>query len=322
MKHYFIVNPEAGKGKMLASLLTKIRFASEELGIDYTVYNTTTTGDGTRYVKEVCEKHPDEDLRFYACGGDGTLYEVVNGAVGHHGAQVAVVPTGTGNDFVRNFTGSENFLNIKHQILGTPKKIDLLKCNGRYCINVTNIGLDCEVVQKTDELKRSVFIPGQFAYYAAIISKFFGKFGNKIKVAVDDGPMMEYNLTLIAMGNGCYYGGGFKAMSRAYLDDGLIDLCMITDATKADFIKAIADYKKGTHVNKLDKFPFIKYKKCRKVEISTEKAMGACVDGEIFPFRHLTVEIVPSALNFVIPRGSGYVSGNTKEGLAAVDALV
>ena len=55
MKHYFIVNPEAGKGKMLASLLTKIRFASEELGIDYTVYNTTTTGDGTRYVKEVCE---------------------------------------------------------------------------------------------------------------------------------------------------------------------------------------------------------------------------------------------------------------------------
>ena len=68
MKHYFIVNPEAGKGKMLASLLTKIRFASEELGIDYTVYNTTTTGDGTRYVKEVCEKHPDEDLRFYRKG--------------------------------------------------------------------------------------------------------------------------------------------------------------------------------------------------------------------------------------------------------------
>ena len=142
-----------------------------------------------------------------------------------------------------------------------------------------------------------------------------------MKVAVDNGPMMEYNLTLIAMGNGCHYGGGFKALPQAYLDDGMIDLCMITEVTKADFIKAIADYKKGTHVEKLDKFPFIKYKKCKKVEISTEKSTGACVDGEIFPFRHLTVEIVPSALNFVIPRGSGYISGNKKEGLATFDAL-
>ena len=321
MKHYFIVNPEAGKGKYLPSLLTKIRFASEELGIDYKIYNTRTTGDATDYVKSVCEKHPNEDLRFYACGGDGTLYEAVNGAVGYSGAQVGVVPTGTGNDFIRNFTGNENFLNIKNQILGTPKKIDLLKINGRYCINVANIGLDCEVVQKTDELKKNALIPGKFAYYVALFSKFFGKFGKTLKIAIDDGPFTEHNFTLIAIGNGGYYGGGFNSMPKAYIDDGLIDLCMITEATKTDFIKAVADYKKGTHVEKLDKFPFIKYRKCRKIEISTDVATAACVDGEIFPFRHITAEIVPDALNFVIPRGAGYVSGSTKEGLVCDEEI-
>lgn len=306
MKHYFIVNPAAGKGKYLTSLLTKIKFASEDLGIDYVVYHTRTTGDATRYVREVCTEHPDTDLRFYACGGDGTLNEVVSGVIGFPNAEVAVVPVGTGNDFVRNFTRPNNFLNLKNQILGEPIVIDLMKYNQKYAINEVNVGLDCEVVQKMEELKKNALIPGGLTYYAAVVSKFFGKFGTHLSISLDGAKPCDYDVTLIAIANGTSYGGGFKAAPLARLDDGLLDVCLVGSATKLDFIKAIGDYKNGTHVGAGKNYPFVKYKKVRKVEIKTDNVTPVCADGEISPFRSLTIEVLPKAIKLSLPHGSSY----------------
>ena len=84
-----------------------------------------------------------ERLRFYACGGDGTLGEVVNGAAGQVNAEVGLIPIGTGNDFVRNFADAGDFFDIEAQVMGEARAIDLIKCNDRYGINVVNVGFDC-----------------------------------------------------------------------------------------------------------------------------------------------------------------------------------
>ena len=112
MKHIFIVNPAAGKGKTLPAMLQRITYACKEHEVDYEIYHTATVGDATRYVAKKCRDNPDTEFRFYACGGDGTMNEVANGIVGMENAQLAVVPKGTGNDFVKIFSSPENFNNI------------------------------------------------------------------------------------------------------------------------------------------------------------------------------------------------------------------
>ena len=107
MKHIFVVNPGAGKGMTAPELDTKLK----ELEIEYEIYETVAAKDATRYVRERCES--GEELRFYACGGDGTLKEVMEGTVGFSNASLSCYPVGSGNDFVKCFGGKERFLNLE-----------------------------------------------------------------------------------------------------------------------------------------------------------------------------------------------------------------
>lgn len=173
MQHYFIINPAAGKPQGKLELVSAINSAALAENISYKVYETKVQGDATRFVEEKCACRENSQVRFYACGGDGTLNEVINAAVKYSGAEVAVVPVGTGNDFVKNFSNQKFFMNLKRQIRGVTTKMDLLKFNGKYCANVLNVGLDCSVVQKVSEIKRNPLVPAKMAYIFGLISAFF-----------------------------------------------------------------------------------------------------------------------------------------------------
>ncbi|MBQ8924926.1 MAG: acylglycerol kinase family protein, partial [Clostridia bacterium] len=115
VKHYFVVNPVSGKNNKTDIVNELIIPACEKLGVDYEVYTTKAAGDGIRFVDETATAAGDKKVRFYAVGGDGTLYEVVNGAYGHRNAEVAVVPKGSGNDWIRLVGDKELFLDIEGQ---------------------------------------------------------------------------------------------------------------------------------------------------------------------------------------------------------------
>lgn len=305
MKHIFVVNPAAGKGKKLPAVLSAITYACEELDADYEIYHTVTVGDGIRFVREKCEKNPGEAMRFYACGGDGTLYEVINGAVGYPAAEVAVVPSGTGNDFIKAFSSPEFFSDIKRQLLGKPERLDLIRYNNKYCINVLNIGFDCDVVQKVSEIKRSALVPSKLAYLFSVANVFTKTFGKSFKVLIDDRELIEREFMLLALANANYYGDGFKVAPDALLDDGYMNLCLVDKVSRAEFIKLVAKYKVGHHVNENGEslYPFIRYQKCKKVLIESYKPLGVCADGEISPYKTVQIEIAPAAVAFSIPKG-------------------
>jgi hypothetical protein len=305
MKHIFVVNPAAGKGKKLPAVLSSITYACEELDADYEIYHTVTVGDGIRFVREKCEKNPGEPMRFYACGGDGTLYEVINGAVGCPTAEVAVVPSGTGNDFIKAFSSPELFSDIKRQLLGRPERLDLIRYNNKYCINVLNIGFDCDVVQKVSEIKRSALVPSKLAYLFSVADIFTKTFGKSFKVLIDDRELIEREFLLLALANANYYGDGFKVAPDALLDDGYMNLCLVDKVSRMEFIKLVAKYKVGHHVNESGEslYPFIRYQKCKKVLIESYKPLGVCADGEISPYKAVQIEIAHEAVSFSVPKG-------------------
>ena len=111
MKHIFILNPAAGKENAKEKLAAQLK--SVYANVDYEIYETRGRGDASAYIKQYCETNK-ESVRFYACGGDGTLNEVVNGAVGFPQASVGCIPCGSGNDFVKYYGGKEIFLNMEY----------------------------------------------------------------------------------------------------------------------------------------------------------------------------------------------------------------
>ena len=305
MKHIFVINPAAGKGKKLPAMLSAITYACEELDVDFEIYHTVTVGDGTRFVAERCEKNPDLPMRFYACGGDGTLYEVLNGVIGYPMAEVAVVPSGTGNDFIKSFSNPEYFSDIKRQLLGRAEKLDLIKYNKKYCINVLNIGFDCDVVQRVAEIKRSALVPSKLAYMFSVVDVFTKSLGKNFKVLIDDRELVEREFMLAALANARFYGDGFQVAPNALLNDGKMDLCLVDRVSRGEFIKMVGKYKMGHHVDAADRslFPFIRYQKCEKVLIEAQKPMGVCADGEISPHKTVLIESASRAVSFSVPKG-------------------
>ncbi|MCI7639507.1 MAG: acylglycerol kinase family protein, partial [Clostridiales bacterium] len=99
MKHLFIINPAAGSRDRTAEYTAQVRKLC--VGLDYEIAVSQAPGECRRLAREAALT--GEDVRIYACGGDGTLNEVVTGMVGYHNAAVTVYSGGSGNDFVRMF---------------------------------------------------------------------------------------------------------------------------------------------------------------------------------------------------------------------------
>ena len=234
MKIIFVVNPEAGKGKGLDKLKDEISRVSEETGISTGFYLTKSVGDAEAFARmaasEVAEN--GEEIRFIACGGDGTLNEVVNGIIGFDNAAVGIMPIGTGNDFVRNFSAAGDFMNIEAQLRGETTKVDAIKYEGvlagemqtRYCVNMFNIGFDCNVVDLTATLKNYPFLKGSMAYLAAVLCILVKKKGANLRVEADGELIHEGPVLLTAVANGSYCGGGVKSSPRASLNLSLIHI--------------------------------------------------------------------------------------------------
>lgn len=313
IKHIFIMNPAAGKGNAEKEILHKLIEISKKTGIPYEIHRTIGIGDATRFVKGRCERnfHLAESerliLRFYACGGDGTLNEVVNGIFGYRDVEVTVIPAGTGNDFLRNFGDKKDFLDINRQIFGQPKAVDVIQyeMDGavKYGINMLNIGLDCIVASKAAELKKYPLISGSLAYGLGIGQSLIKKDGVEVAIELgEEGMRFDGYFMLIAMANGSYYGGGFKAAPYAKVDDGLIDVSIVQDMTRRTLITLLGKYRKGAHLEDSVCKELITYNKCKSLSIIHQTGMQISIDGEITTAKEIKLQIVPKAINFSVPQ--------------------
>lgn len=313
MINYFFVNPAAGQGKGIERFIAEIKAAAETLYMQYEIYITKAAGDGETAARQMAGKLQGEQARFYACGGDGTLNEIINGCYGFDNIAIGCVPIGTGNDFVRNFIDAGSFLDLQAQLQGIDTQVDLMRYSGviegnaqtRYCANMFNIGFDCNVAELAGRLKKRPMISGSMAYLLAVLGMFIKKKGIRLYLTEGDRVHMDGEVLLCAIANGCFCGGGLKTSPQAVLNDGVFDLNMIRDITRLEFLKLFPSYMKGTHLSIPGIEEVITVKQSTAFKISPkEKHFFLCADGEIQIAEEVAFSIVPGALQFVVPRAT------------------
>lgn len=316
-KYYFIVNPKAGQGEGNETFIKHIRGIAEKNNVKPVIYISEGIGDAEILARQICiensslpaEKMADE-IRIYACGGDGTFNEVLNGIMGYENVAAGVIPIGTGNDFCRNFAEAGDFLDVENQIFGKSMKCDAIRYHGvlageektRYCANMFNIGFDCNVVDLTATLKNYPLIKGTMAYMMAVLVMMVKKKGADLRVEADGKVLHDGPLLLTAVSGGSYCGGGVKGMPLADLTDGLLNVNIIYNVPRIEFIKKFPYYAKGTHMELPDIGNILSHTMCKKVVVTPNQGtMRLCTDGEIVDAGRVEMEVVPGGFRFIVP---------------------
>lgn len=307
MKHLLVVNGNAGH--FTPEFEEQINEAFK--GLDFEVYKTTGPRSVIPFLKEYLKKNAKDTVRVYACGGDGTIHEVANGLVGAENAELAIVPIGTGNDFVKIYGGNERFQDLKKLIEAKAQPIDLSKLTSPslkeewYSINVINFGFDAIVGAMgnyykehglPEEAKKKGLGPYDYALKHDAMKH--GRF-NDIEVFADGEKLNEKQMLLATLAQGQFVGGQFKCAPKSVNNDGLIDVCVLKTMTFLGLGMIIGTYTKGKHLDR--KRRKIVYRRAKQVTMSGPKDFDVCVDGEMIKGNNFTVECVPGAIKLVIP---------------------
>lgn len=308
MTTVFIINPKAGKGNDIAAIADEIRECAKKSGMPVVIYFTRSAGDASEYVRDYCKTFGA--ARFIACGGDGTLNEVLNGAAECKGVEIGVFPIGTGNDFCRNFSPDGNFDDIASQIAGVAQSCDAIKyttwvdgeIRSGYCVNMFNIGFDCNVADMTAEMKKKPFISGSAAYFLSILVNLVKKKGVNARIEIDGETVREGQILLTSVANGSYCGGGIKSNPFASVNDGQMNINIIKNVSRLKFIRLLPHYMKGDFPKLKNIEKVISTLQGKKMVLVPEKdKIRLCVDGEIIDAGRTEFEIVHNAFNFVLP---------------------
>ncbi len=308
MKHIFIVNPAAGPRNALEEIRAQVSACAD--AYDIMIHETLGVKDATHFVREYASAHPDERIRFYACGGDGTLNEVVCGAYGYANASVSCYPCGSGNDFVKYYGGASYFLDIAALLEAEEREIDLLTDGEDYSINAANFGFEYFVCEKMTRLRRKAFFKGKRAYYGGIVSSLFTSMKNRARVLVDGKQLGGDRMLLCSAANGSYVGGSFKCAPRSDNEDGLLEVCLVDPVSVPRFLSLIGLYTEGTHLDDPRMKDIVHYTRAKTVEVFAEnEGFGYVFDGELKRSKHFILRVLPRALRFAVPRSALAVKG-------------
>ncbi len=297
MKHVFVVNTFAGNKSALAKLKELLSGVEGE----YEIYCTTEPHDATRFVREYCEQHEGERVRFYACGGDGTLKEVAAGAIGQENAEISCVPLGSGNDFVKYYGGAERFFDIAALFAAEAHPIDVISVNGEMCINVCNFGFESYVAGTMHDVRHKKFIGGKNAYTTGIVKALLFAMKNKATIIADGETIIDGKYLLCTVANGRYVGGGYQCAPRASVDDGMLEVCAVKPISRLSFVKLINYYKEGTHLDSPKFKKIVRYKRAKSIDVKSDENMIVCLDGELRRMNDVHVEVNSGALKFAAP---------------------
>ena len=299
MRHIFIINPHAGKQDQTGRIYTMADRLREQ-GLECQCLLTQRPGGAEEMARRLAES--GEELRIYACGGDGTISEVANGMAGYDNAAMTCIPTGTGNDFLKNFgPDAAKFADAENLWNGSVRQLDLIDCNGRQCLTIACSGIDARVAESVHELGGSPLLSGRGSYLAAVAVNFlFRGIGQHWRVTLD-GEVLEDDFALVSMCNGRYYGGGSTPVPEARMDDGILHTVLVKQISRLKFARLFGPYSAGRYRELPPEL--IRVVTAKHVRIQSDSEIVTCLDGESMHSRDVHLQLSSKKLNFFGPQG-------------------
>jgi diacylglycerol kinase (ATP) len=261
------------------------------------IHITEKAGDAARFARQAV--HDGCEL-IIAAGGDGTLNEVING-VARNASRVCIglVPLGTGNDFARSLqlpvTIAENIDILRR---GKRRSIDLVRVRSdrvRYFINVSAGGFSGLVDEKlTPDLKKTW---GPLAYVRSAAAALSELHAYRTEVELDDGERLDVELYNIIVANGAYVAGGLPVAPESDPGDGLLDVILIPKRSTGEMLLLVAQIVLGNHLRSES----IIFRRTPRLRVRSQPGMWFNADGELVGNEPATFEIIPHAIQFVVP---------------------
>ncbi len=297
MRYVFIINPAAGKGKAIKELCQEISSYCSKHSLEYALQITTASGDAQRFAHEHALK--GDEVTIFLAGGEGTVFEALNGVFGFDNVTLGVIPIGSANDFLKFFPREKKsaFRDIDDQLNGKPLKMDVIKAGDKYCLNGCSVGMDAIVANYMNGFRRLPLISGSMAYNLAIVKCFLGKIGCRLTLKADGKDLGNKKCLFAVVANGPAYGGGYLAAPDAVPFDGELNYTVVENINKLRILRFIGKYKKG----EVDGLPFVHREKCSSFAIKSEGDVPVNLDGEIFDMKEIEFKIIKNGVNFHIP---------------------
>ena len=300
MDHLFIINPAAGKNdstETLERLLERLPFPRK-------IVHTAREGDARRMTEAAAAL--GKPIRIYACGGDGTLNEVVNGAAGHDFLAVTNVPMGTGNDFLKLFGPNYRsiFSNLEALAAGPQAAFDLMDCNGKLGLDVVCAGVDARIAAGVHRYKDLRFVSGIGAYLLSLTEQvIFRGLCRPLTIRAEGLDWQERQTAILCICNGRHYGGGFMPVPDAMPDDGVLDVLAVGETSRLTFFRLVGKYAQGLY----RQYPqLITDWHGQSLSFSSPREITVVVDGEVMRGTRFTVRLSPLKINFFFPAGADY----------------
>lgn len=296
MRTRLVVNPQAGSERsleILPAVNARLRRRLDHVDVVLTIEE----GDGTRAAEDAVRAGYDSVV---AVGGDGTLNEVLNGIAAVPGALDAValglIPLGTGNDFARAMNISVEPVEAAEAILqGVTRRVDVGRVAGRVFVNASAGGFVAETSVRVDNRLKT--LTGAFAYLLGGAQALLEYDAVDTRVSIDDGSPLDLRLEMFAVSNGPYIGGGHRLSPAARVDDGVLDLCIVTELPMVEFVPLLAKASRGEHLDDSHVFSA----RARRLRIEFARPTLVNTDGQVFETTTCEYEVLPAALRMFAP---------------------
>jgi diacylglycerol kinase family enzyme len=281
----------------------------------------------------------DADL-IISVSGDGTVHDIVQGIMRRPREErpaLTMVPIGTGNDIARTLNIPLNPQRALEAIsTGRPVATDVGRCNDTFFLETLSFGIDAAIALKTVEMRKTIKTRGFLIYVRAAISAILhelkshhftitadgaraggdglsdekggtandaggiaGGVGNAT-TSVTDGTIIDENLLICAIQNGPTYGGGFRITPNAHASDGMLNVCMATDINRLYALYVLSLVARGKH----EHLPIVRSLTARRMTVDLDQELPAQCDGERLRGTHFEIELIPGAIDTLIPRST------------------
>jgi YegS/Rv2252/BmrU family lipid kinase len=284
-----LCNPTAGGGRG-AKALDAVASKLSGHGLEVRIERTSSHEHADALAREAAAAGEE----VVAFGGDG-MVRIAAHAVRGTGAVLGVLPGGRGNDFARALgIPSDPLAACEVLLAGGVRAIDAGDCNGETFVGIASIGIESEVTRIANAAPRWA---GQATYLGATFLGLARWRPATYELRLDGGEPLSFTGFIAAASNSGRFGGGMRLAPNARLDDGLLDVVVISDGPRWKFIADSPKVFKGTHVRD----PRVKMFSAREVRMTADRPFDVYADGDPIAATPAVVTVLPGALQILAP---------------------